>query len=1005
LIALIAVSDGYAQVNIRGRLLDERTNEAIIGGNVALENEKAYTITDINGEFTIKAKTLPATLTVSYVGYRPLTTDVYEYTEPITVRIRENLQLLNEVVVIGYGTQKRKELTGAVATVSKESLSQIATSFDNLLGGSVAGLNVTQSSGQPGATVNIRIRGGNSINGGNEPLYVVDGIIIYGDDSSTSTDIGRIGSRLNPLSAINPNDIESIEVLKDVSATAIYGARGSNGVILVTTKSGKKGKNNIEYQYTAGWQQTSQRLKLMNARQWAELNREIDPKSPFSESDIAGLGEGYDWQDAALRTAPTQNHQLTLSGGDEKNRYLISGNFTDQDGIILNTGFKRYSGRFNFDRDLFRNVTVGLNVTASKLNQDGLSSYGGLYVNGVSNSLDYVLRIPQVVPIYDGNGKFNYNNTFEKNDLRYGDRTVNAISDLVNSVSQTVSNTLIGNFYVRYAILPSLVAKISAGTNLNNATQNFFAPSSAAAGFLSKGYGSVGNKRSDSWQYEYTLNYTKQLHPDHYLDVLAGYTTQTTVVERTTAISSGFANEQLSYHNLQGGSGLISPTSSGSESILNSVLGRVNYSLKARYNLTATLRADGSSRFAANHKWGYFPSLGFSWNINEEAFLKAQKTVADFKLRASLGTVGNQEIGDYRYEATYSTQPYSFNNQLTVGYRRNNAENPDLKWEQTTQYNAGIDLSLWEYRLTFTADAYYKKTSDLLLDVPVEITTGFGSMLKNVGNVTNKGLEFEVKGSLVDNRDFSWTASANIARNINRVTNVALEAGYFIEGNTIVKEGEPLGAFYGVVFDGIVQEGDDLTKVPVPSWKPNVEPGDVKYVDQNGDNKITQDNDRIVLGSRQPDFTYGLSTTLRYKSFGLFASFQGSQGNKVNNSLRRTLETPTTSYNLLATIAERWTSEHPSNTIPKAFITSSTWLDSRYVENASFLRLKNVTLSYILPVKIVKAPTMRFKLFATAQNLLTLTKYTGYDPEVASGTDSGAYPTAKTFTFGVNISY
>ncbi|OAV68950.1 Outer membrane cobalamin receptor protein, SusC/RagA family [Bacteroidales bacterium Barb6XT] len=1007
-VAVLSLPAFAQRSRIEGRVLDERTHETVIGAEVSLLNGKTGTISDANGKFAIEVPSLPATLSVTYIGYKTLDVAVYEYTEPITIELSENLRLLDEVVVIGYGTQKRKELTGAITTVSKESLSQLSTSFDNLLGGAISGLNVTQSSGQPGAASSIRIRGGNSITGGNEPLYVVDGVIIYDDSNSSSTSAGvsRIAERLNPLAAINPNDIESIEVLKDVSATAIYGSRGSNGVIIITTKSGKKGKNNIEYQYSLGWQQVSKKIDLLNAREWAEISREIDPKSPITDAEFAQLGEGYDWQGAALRTAPTQTHQATVSGGDEKTRYLVSGNFTNQDGIILNTDFQRYSGRFNFERDLFSNVTLGLNVSASNLKQNGLASYSGLETNGVANSLDYILSIPQVVPIYEKDGSFNYNNIFEKGDLRYGDRTVNALSDLVNTVSQNSSNSLIGNFFLRYAILPSLTARVSAGTNLTNATQNFFAPSSSTAGFLAKGYGSVGNQRTNSWQYDYTLNYAKQVHDDHYIDVLAGYSTQTTTKERTTAYATNYANEQLTYHNLQAGQGLA-PVTGGSESVLNSLLGRVNYTLKGRYNLTATLRADGSSRFAEDHKWGYFPSVGLSWNINEEAFLKGNKTVSDLKLRLSLGTVGNQEIGDYKYESTYGTQRYSFNNKVVTAYTRNNRKNPDLKWEQTSQYNAGVDFSLWDYRLGVVVDAYYKKTSDLLLNIPLETTTGFTSMLKNIGNVTNKGFELELKGTLVSTKDLDWNLSGNIAKNINTITNVAIKSGYIQQGSTIIKEGEALGSFYGFVFDGVVQADEDISKLSVPDRKTEIEPGDIKYRNQNPekDNRVSLDDDQVVLGSRQPDFTYGFSTGLRYKSFSLFASFQGSQGNELYNSLRQKLESPNISYNLAAKLVDRWTPSNPSNTIPKATVVPASWLDSRYIEDASFLRLKNITLGYILPVKINKAPTAQFKVFANAQNLLTITNYTGYDPEVASGTDSGAYPTAKTISLGINISY
>jgi TonB-linked SusC/RagA family outer membrane protein len=394
--------------------------------------------------------------------------------------------------------------------------------------------------------------------------------------------------------------------------------------------------------------------------------------------------------------------------------------------------------------------------------------------------------------------------------------------------------------------------------------------------------------------------------------------------------------------------------------------------------------------------------------VNDESFLKEYKAIDNLKLRASLGTVGNQEIGDYRYEDTYSTVKYSFNNKIVVGYVKGNRSNPDLKWETTSQYNIGLDLGLLS-RFTLTADAYYKETSDLLLNIPVEVTSGYSSQLKNVGNLTNKGLELELSGLLIDKKQFSWNLSANIAKNINTVTNVALGNGYVISGSTILKEGEAYGSFYGLVFDGVVQKTDDISKVPVPTRNLEsgkiVAPGDIRYKDQDGDGFIDLDHDRVVLGSQQPDFIYGFSTSLRFKNLTLFAALQGTQGNEIYNALRRNLEIPDPSYNLSTSLLDRWTENNPSNKVPKAVIAAVTDLDSRYIEDASFLKLKTLSLSYQLPIKIQSAPTTKFRLLGTVQNLFTLTKYKGYDPEIASGTDSGVYPTSKTFTFGINISY
>lgn len=997
-------------IKINGRILDRTTKEPIIGATVLLVKEKTGTATDSNGKFTLNAKSFPASVRVNSIGYRPVSLIVNKDSEPITIYLSEDLEALSEVVVIGYGTQKRKELTGSISSISKTTLAQPTTSFDNLLSGSVAGLNITQG-GQPGSASSIRIRGGNSINAGNEPLYVVDGVILYGT-SATDAGVSRVSGGLNPLAAINPNDIESIEVLKDVSATAIYGSRGSNGVIIVTTKNGKKGKDKIEYQYSVGWQQANKKLDLLNASQWAALNQEIAPTGFFngySNSQIAALGEGYDWQSAALRTAINQNHQISFSGGDDKTHYLISGNYTNQDGILLNTDFKRYSGRFNFDRDVLKNLKVSLNLNASKLNQNGLNTYSS-YASAFSGSTPFeqIIRTSPNNPIYNADGSFNYSNTYELGDLRNGTKTSNGLSDLANTTAKNTSDALLGNFSVRYSILPNLVLKADAGTNITDSRQDYYAPSYTSGGFNTKGYASVGSRRTEIWQQEFTLNYTKQLNEDNYIDALAGYTAQKTSSEYATASSANFANEELLWNSLQSGSTAVTPTSGGYESVLNSYIGRVNYTFKKRYNLTATFRADGSSRFASNHKWGYFPSVGLSWNIHEEPFFKGIKSINDFKLRASFGTVGNQEIGDYKYEATYGTadvndsnrnQVYSLNGNLVTGYLRTNLENPDLKWESTAAFNVGFDLSLFNSRLNFVADAYYKKTFDLLLNVPVEITTGFNSVLRNAGSLSNRGIEFEARGSIIETPNLKWSVTANIAKNINKV----LDLGGQSNINNAIFVGQPLGAQYLVVFNGIVQQSDDLTKIAPPSWKTKVEAGDEKFVDQNGDKVVDQTSDRVILGTSNPDITYGFSTTLSYKSFSLFASFQGVSGNKIYNSLRQTLETPSVSYNGLSTLLDRWTTTNPSNSIPKARTTTgATYATSRFLEDGAFLRLKNISLNYTLPIKIQTNPSAKFNVFASAQNLFTWTKFTGFDPETGGGY---AYPLARTISLGINVSY
>lgn len=1013
-IALATALPSAAQTVITGRVVDARTGESVIGASIVPKSSKETgTRTDIDGNFRLTTNVeLPLTLSVQYIGYRTQEVDVYDTSEPVDVQLIDGANRLGEVVVVGYGVQQRKQLTGAVTTVDKALLDQTVTSFDDLLSGAVSGVNVTENSGQPGASNSIRIRGGNSITGGNEPLYVIDGVLVYNSNDATSTGVTHATNDFNPLASINPNDIESIQMLKDISSTAIYGSRGANGVIIVTTKSGKKGRTDIDYQYSIGWQKVAKTLDLLNAQQWGELFLDIAPGSLLASSgvtaaQVANWGNGSNWQDEALRTAAVHNHQLSISGGDEKTRYLISGNFTDQNGILVGTDFKRYAGRVNLERDLFKSFTVGVNVSASKSEQNGITDFNSYqsYVGGNSNAFEYVLRIPQAVPIYNADGSYNYSNPYEIGDLRKGKITPNAIADLKEVTSQTKTNYLLGNAFAKWSIIPDLTLKLQASTNLVNTTQNFFAPGVSSPGITVDGYGTVGNSRFDVYQYEATLNWTKDFGRHHF-DILGGYTSQVTNREYAVATSEGFANETLGYHSLQSGSLLVAPQTGASKSTLHSVLGRVNYTLNNRYNLTATLRADGSSRFAKNHRWGWFPSLGASWNVDEENFLKPIKFINELKLRASIGTVGNQEIGDYRALATYGTTSYYFGSIRNTGYVRNNLENPDLKWETTLSYNFGFDLSVLKDRLHFVFDTYYKKTSDLLLSIPVEQTTGFSNQLKNIGNVTNRGVEFAVNANLIQRKNLSWDASFNIAHNKNKVTNLGpLEN--IISGSTIIQEGEALGSFYGWKFDGIVQQGDELTKVPSPSPKPNIEYGDAKFIDVDGDGQVNQENDRVILGSIQPDFTYGLSTTLRYKDWSLLTVFQGSQGNEIYNSLRQRLESPSTSYNGSTKLLNRWTSDNPSTSVPKAYSSSnySNYVDSRYVEDGSYFRLKNITLTYQLPVRLKKDPGARFKVFASATNLFTITSYDGYDPEVAGGIDAGAYPTARTFTLGVNLHF
>ena len=1003
-----------AQNLITGHITDVRTGEPLIGASVIVKSEKGQgVVTDYDGNFSLQTKVeAPLTLRVEYVGYRALDVDVYDFEEPVEIALIDNSNRLDEVVVVGYGVQKRKALTGAVTTVKNDELLQASTSFDNILGGAVAGLDATSSSGQPGASINIRIRGGNSINGGNEPLYVIDGVLIYNSNSATKTGVSYADSNFNPLASINPSDIESIEVLKDVSASAIYGSRGANGVIIVTTKNGKRGRVKVDYGYSIGVSKVRKTLDLLNAEQWGDLYLDLATDAQKTATGVTPAvvstwGAGTDWQDALFRTATTQQHQLSISGGSDVERFLISANYTDQEGVIRGTGFTRLGARINYERDIFKNVTVGLKSNVSKSTQKGSYSFGS-YSNGFSGILEQALRTSPAVPIYNPDGSYNYANPFEAGDFVRSGQTPNPIADLSEVDAETKVDNVLVSVFGSWEIIPGLRLRVQGSTDIINTRQNFFGPSTSTAGFNTEGYASIGSKRWESDQVEATLTWNKRWNK-HEIEVLGGYTYQQEKSENVLAASANFANENLGYHSLQAGSQLITPQSNFVTSVLYSGIGRINYSLLDRYHLTATLRADGSSRFAKNKKWGWFPSLGFSWNVNEEKFLKSQKWIEDLKIRASIGTVGNQEIGDYRFLSTYAaTHYYLGGGTKNAAYYRSGLGNDDLKWETTTSYDLGFDLSILKGKLNFVFDYYHKKTSDLLLSIPVEQTTGFSSQLSNVGNVTNDGVEFAVNATLIQQKDLSWNASANIAHNKNKVTSLGTQQDEIINGNqTIIRVGEALGTYYGWVFDGVVQSGDDLGKVPAPSNKTNVEYGDAKFVDQNGDGVVDQANDRVVLGSAQPKFTYGFASQLRYKNWDLSFNFQGSYGNKLYNQLEQALESPNASYNASAKLANRWSETNPSTTVPRAYALNlyNSYLDSRFIEDASYLRLKNIQVGYSFKPRLQNGTKLGIYLYASAQNLLTITNYSGFDPEYSGYVDRGTYPTARTFTFGVKLSY
>ncbi|MDW8850850.1 TonB-dependent receptor [Flavobacterium sp. MMLR14_040] len=1012
------------QSKLDGTVVDDATNQPIIGASVVIKGTTHGVQTDAEGKFYFQTgQKFPYTLIVSYIGYKKA--EVIVEKNPITINLKEERQELDELVVVGYGSQKRKDITGSVASVPKANLSQVTSSADNLLRGAISGVVVTQSSGRPGASSSVRIRGGNSITAGNEPLYVVDGILIYNDNNNSSAGVSFAGASVNVLSTINPADIESIEVLKDASATAIYGSRGANGVVIITTKKGTKGQDNISYQGYFGVQSVSKKLNLMNASQWASLRNDVQAsigQAPsFSAEQIEAFktSGGSDWQSAAfVRAAPVQNHQLSFSGGDERSRYAISAGYFDQEGTVIGSDFKRISLRVNYEKNYSQNFKFGVNAnyTNSIANGVGTNSAGGRNPNPL---VSVALTAP-VVPIKNEDGSYNVtNNPYATSVNGY---VPNPINDLENTINETKINRILTSLFGEYKITKKLTAKVAVSGDVINTKQNYYAPSNTSNGAGTKGLASVGDRLVSSVLNENTLNYNTTFGENHKFSALGGYTLQYTQGETVNAGANTFVNDANSYNSIQDGVP-VKPYSDAFESVLKSWLTRVNYSYKGKYNFTLSARADGSSRFGAESLWGYFPSAGFSWNITDEEFANNIKGVTEAKLRITAGTTGNQEIGNYLSLAQMGSVNYSFGGTLYTGLAPTRLANPDLKWEKTNQYNVGLDLSLLDRKVNFVFDVYYKKTNDLLINVPVPLTSGYATVLQNIGGVENKGIEIGLTTENVRTKNFSWNSNIVFSANKNKVVSIGNGVDQFFpvvpNGSLLqqqpvtVKVGLPLGTFWGYRTNGIFQTQEEVNTQPKINSLANTKVGDRKYVDTNGDGVITA-LDKGNLGSSQPKFVGSFTNTISYNDFDLNFSFQGSYGAKIFNALNQQLEISTLGTNAAATLVDRWTPTNPSNEIPRASSSPVGIVSERYVEDASFLRLKLITLGYTLPKSVSsKLGAKSVKFYVSAENLITWTKYTGYDPEVSSyeqnnlypGIDFGSYPNSRTFISGLNVTF
>jgi len=989
---------------------------------VKLKGKAIVTVSDSNGRYTINLPDDTGVLTFSLLGYKNREVSVTSNT--VDVVLISDSQELSQVVVIGYGTTRKSDLTGSVSSIKSEELKSIpATSFDQALQGRAAGVQVTQTSGKPGAETSIRIRGTSSINAGNEPLYVIDGMLVNSDGGDVSTGV-NLGPRISPLSSINPGDIESIEILKDASSTAIYGSRGANGVVLITTKRGKTGVGSVSFESYYGIQQISNKLEVLNAAEYANLVN--DAKLNANQTPVyvnpKNLGDGTDWQEELYRTAPIASYQLSFSGGDDKTKYNISGGYFTQDGIILNSDFKRYSFRANLDRNLSTRLSVGNSITYSRVSSTGVLTNAGTIVPGVSAA---ALLFNPILPVK--NAAVNGGYTFE-NDR--GKILGNPIADAEQFNSYGVISRMLGNVYAKYNIMEGLEFKTTFGIDAFTDKENSFGPNFLKRTQASKGEASVSSLQGLTWLNENTLTYNKKINEAHVLNLLAGYTLQQFQNESLLAYAFDFPDSRTGYHNIGAALNPQKPVNNESSWSMVSYLGRANYSLMNKYLFTLTGRIDGSSKFAENQKYGFFPSGAFAWRLSDEEFIKNIKTISSLKLRASYGLIGNQSIAPYQSLALVG--PYGegvFNNgtggEVYTGSEPLTYVNKDLKWESTRQLDIGLDASFFKERISLTADYYQKKTFDLLLATPIPTTSGFSSTLLNVGNIMNKGIDLDLRTVNADGNNFKWNSSINISINRNKVTNLNSDTDIQLMGGSLLRVGQPIGTFYGYQFDGIFQSDEEAATSPVlkgqeassANQASRAMAGDRRYKDVNEDGVIDE-NDRTIIGSAQPKYTWGFGNSLSYKNIDLSFFFQGSQGNKMANLNNLDLLNFTGQNNVLANAGlNRWTPSNHSTKYPRALASGS--LDagvysSAIVEDASYLRLKSISLAYnFKPTLLSKIKVKNLRLYATASNLWTVTNYSGYDPEANTygqsttivGIDAGGYPMSKTFLLGLNVGF
>jgi len=1022
----------YQQESISGIVTSQTDQEPLPGVTVLIKGTNIGTITDINGKYVIRASN-GQTLEFSYVGF--LKESVVIDGKTMNITLSEDNKMLNEVIVVGYGTMKRSDLTGAVTSVTAEEMAKsINTSFDQALQGRAAGVHVTQNSGAPGGGISVSIRGVNSFNG-NEPLYVIDGIPISGQTSSNTT----------ALASVNPSDIVNMEVLKDASATAIYGTRAANGVILITTKKGKAGATRFSYEGYYGIQQLPNQLEVLNLREYAiyqNLRAEVigfGAREEFKDPSV--LGNGTNWQKEIFRSAPMQNHQISLTGGNDNSTFAVMGGYLNQDGIALGSGFNRYSLRINLVNQVKNWFNVGVNSYIARTKQVNTIDNGGIVETAIK-------QLPEV-PVQNSDGSWG---TQQEN--MYGTYFSNPVAEALTRENYNNVTDIQLRGYTNITPIKGLTFMAEASTNINYKTEYRYTP------IIDYEYFTQASSGSRSANNGYFLNFNTYVtydfnHKKHSFTVMTGHESQENQSETLFGSREGYLFNSV--HELGVGDSKTAKNNSARySSAIESYYGRFNYNYDNRYLLTSTLRRDGSSSFAEKNRWATFPSLAIAWRINNEGFMKDIESINNLKLRLGWGIVGNQAVWqNYAYGVTMASSATPSGQ----GFYPGNFSNPDLKWEKTNSYNIGLDLNLFNNRIEFIADMYNKNIDNLLMQasLPSYVVGVISTPWVNAGAMTNNGLELTLNTVNISNKSFLWKSGITFSLNRNKVTDLYTDSSALVGESgglayTYTKVGDPVGQLYGYKVIGMFMDESDFYKkdnfgnneidedenrIPVALPKNvsmgvnGVWVGDFIYEDLNKDGVIDEE-DRSYIGNSEPKFTFGINNDFSYKNFDLNIFLNGVYGNKIYNYLRQEYTNPMRNSGLLkeatkiAVIGLK-DQEGSAEDITNVYITNSdasvqrihttdanknNRMSDRFVEDGSFLRIKNVSLGYTFPREILsKYQIKNLRLYMNVQNLFTFTNYSGYDPEIGSydvllrNLDYARYPSQRIFTFGLNISF